>query len=126
MYAAIVKTMPGLPQSGWLSQTRLISHLESGGYRQTSTPMLFRHEERDIDFTLVVDDFGVKFQNDDDWDHLCAYLQLLYAIKPHPVGTQFLGFSIYHDRTARTITLSYPGYVKKLLACVRPYRCRTC
>ena len=66
MYAAIVKTMPGLPQSGWLSQTRLIDHLGSGGYRQTSTPMLFRHEERDIDFTLVVDDFGVKYKLDAD------------------------------------------------------------
>ena len=59
MYCAIVKTMPGLPQSGWLSQTRLIAHLLSGGYRQTATPMLFRHEERDIDFALVVDDSGV-------------------------------------------------------------------
>jgi len=121
MYAAIVKTMPGLPQSGWLSQTRLIDHLGSGGYRQTSTPMLFRHEERDIDFTLVVDDFGVKYKLDADWDRLCAHLRLMYDIKPHPVGTQFLGFSIHHDRTARTLSMSYPGYIQKLLAHVRPH-----
>jgi hypothetical protein len=36
------------------------------------------------------------------------------------VGTQFLGFSIYHDRTARTLTMSYPGYISKLIARVRP------
>jgi len=120
MYADIVKTMPGLPQSGFLSQTRLISHLSSGGYRQTATPMLFRHVERDIDFTLVVDDFGIKYQHDADWDHLCSHLRLLYAIKPHPVGSQFLGFTIVHDRRARTISLSYPGYIASLLARVRP------
>ena len=83
--------------------------------------MLFRHEERDIDFTLVVDDFGVKYKLDADWDHLCAHLHLLYDIKPHPVGTQFLDFSIHHDRTARTLSMSYPGYIQKLLARVRPH-----
>ena len=62
IFADIIRTMPGLPQSGFYSQQRLIAHLATGGYYQTFTPMLLRHETRDIDFTLVVGDFGVKYK----------------------------------------------------------------
>ena len=38
VYANIVKTVPGLKNSGLLSQNRLIRHLASCGYHQTATP----------------------------------------------------------------------------------------
>jgi hypothetical protein len=82
--------------------------------------MLFRHETRDVTFCLAVDDFGVKYSKAEDLDHLVQCLSRLYHVKSHPEGTQYLGFTIVHDRTARTITLSYPGYIAKLLAQVRP------
>jgi hypothetical protein len=43
VYANIVKTVPGLKNSGLLSQNRLIRHLASCGHHQTATPTLFRH-----------------------------------------------------------------------------------
>ena len=116
----IHKTIAGLPQSGLLSQNRLITLLNSGGYFETATPMLFRHTSRPIDFTLVVDDFGIKYHHRDDFDHLVALLGTLYGVKPHPVGTNFLGYTIVHDRVHRTITMSYPGYISSLLDRVRP------
>jgi hypothetical protein len=73
--AGIVKTVAGLPQSGLLSQLRLISHLNSCGYYETSTPMLFKHATRDITFVLVVDDFGVKYDRLSDYQHLVDSLQ---------------------------------------------------
>jgi hypothetical protein len=60
VHANIVKTAPGLKNSGLSSQNRLIRHLASCGHHQTATPMLFRHHSRGVSFTLVVGDFGVK------------------------------------------------------------------
>ena len=120
VYADIVKTVAGLPQSGLLSQLRLISHLNSYGYYETSTPMLFRHETLDIQFVLVVDDFGIKFDKKKDFDHLVDCLTDMYDVTVSPVGQRFLGFEIDYDKAARIMTLSLPGYIAKLLATVCP------
>jgi hypothetical protein len=34
-----------------------------------NTPGLWRHESHHLTFTLVVEDFGVKFVNKEDVDH---------------------------------------------------------
>ena len=99
VYADIVKTVPGLKNSGLLSQNRLIRHLATCGYHQTATPMLFRHATRDISFTLVVDDFGVKYTALSDYNHLKSSLELLYKVTSSPIGTRCLGFDIDYDRT---------------------------
>ena len=112
--------MYGLPQAGLLSQLQLVSLLYEAGYHQTSTPMLFHHATRDVTFCLVVDDFGVKYSKVADLEHLVDCLSQLYHVKSHPTGTSYLGFTVAHDRVARTITLSYPSYIAKLLAQVRP------
>ena len=46
VFADTVKTIPGLKQSGLLSQQRLVTQLNLFGYYQTATPMLFRHKSR--------------------------------------------------------------------------------
>ena len=124
VYADIIKTVAGLPQSGLLSQLRLISHLNSCGYYETSTPMLFRHETRDITFVLTVDDFGVKYEHLSDYTHLVDSLSLLYQVTVEPVGKQYLGFDINYDESARIMTLSLPGYIAKLLATICPDGCK--
>jgi hypothetical protein len=71
VYFEIRRCMYGLPQAGRLSQIRLIEHLARHGYRQCpNTPCLFRHRSRDIIFSLVVDDFGVRYGSQSDIDHL--------------------------------------------------------
>ena len=47
-------------------------------------------------------------------------LSNIYHCKAHPIAYQFLGFALYHDRAARTLDLSYPGYVDALLTRLRP------
>ena len=65
--ARIDKGIYGLPQAGILARQRLVHHLGTVGYYPCpSTPSLFRHPERDLAFTLVVDDFGVKYQSRSD------------------------------------------------------------
>jgi hypothetical protein len=112
--------MYGLKEAGKLSQDRLLSHLASHGFHQTPTPCLFRHVSRDIVFALVVDDFGVKYHHRKDFDYLVSTLSLLYHVKAHPVSTKFLGFSLHHNRSLKTLSLSYPGYISTLLTRLRP------
>jgi hypothetical protein len=42
-------------------------------------PGLWYHELRPISFTLMVDDFGVKYENKDDVDRLGAGIKTTYA-----------------------------------------------
>jgi hypothetical protein len=44
LFCDVLKTVPGLPQSGlFLSQLRLVALLTQHGFSETTTPMLFRH-----------------------------------------------------------------------------------
>jgi hypothetical protein len=112
--------MYGLKEAGKLSNFRLVSLLSSAGFIETRTPCLFRHLTHPIAFVLVVDDFGVKYQNRDDFDFLVSSLSRLYQVKAHPVATKFLGFALAHDHEQRTMTLSYPGCINSLLFRLRP------
>ena len=61
-YAEIRKCMYGLKEAGYLSNLELKRVLAKEGYIPSQfTPGLFTHKTRDIAFSLVVDDFGVKY-----------------------------------------------------------------
>ena len=109
------KGMYGLPQAGLLAQNRLITHLATHGYHQTKATCLFRHETNGTDFSLVVDDFGVKYSNKSGAQHLIDTLQQLYIITIDWTGSKYLGFSIVFDHDRHTVDLSMPGYIDKVL-----------
>ena len=104
--------MYGLPQVGLLAQQRLIAHLAKSEYIQSPViPCLFRHPTNGVTFVLVVDDFGVKFQNAAGRDHFLDTLRSLYAITVDEKGSQYLGMCIKHDKKLATISISMPGYI---------------
>jgi hypothetical protein len=110
------KGIYGLPQAGRLAQERLIAHLSNHGYYQTRTAGLFRHKQNSIAFSLVVDDFGIKYHNKIDAEHLLATLRELYTITEDWATEQkYVGITIKHDVTNNIMTLSMPGYVDKAL-----------
>lgn len=111
----VSKGMYGLPQAGLLAQQRLIEHLATHGYTQTDTPCLFRHSSNGTMFTLVVDDFGVKYTTKDGVQHLITTLQLLYEIKINWAGTTYIGFHIQFTSDNSSVSLSMPGYIAKVL-----------
>lgn len=117
VYIEINKSIYGLPQSGRLSQDRLIKHLKQHDYYQCpNTPALFRHKSKNFAFTLVVDDFGIKYSDEADLDEFLDVLKLQYEITEDRNDTQkYVGLTIAHDRVNDTITLSMPGYVEKAL-----------
>ncbi len=71
VYCEIQKGMYGLPQAGIIAQQLLDERLQKHGYRQSqTTPGLWKHDTRPISFSLVVDDFGVKYVGKENTQHL--------------------------------------------------------
>ena len=113
--------MYGLPQAGILAQQRLIRHLAKAGYKQCpNVPCLFTHDNNGIAFTLVVDDFGIKYQNKESAEHLINTLKELYPITIDWTGNKYLGISLEFDNSNQSVTLSIPGYIDKLLQRFQP------
>ena len=75
----IRKGMYGLKQAGRIANDRLKQHLNTYGYVPcTYTPVLFTHTSRKRSFAFCVDDFGVKYTDKADAQHLLACLEKLY------------------------------------------------
>ena len=107
--------MYGLPQAGYLAQQKLIEHLRKHQYHQTDTPCLFRHSSNGTTFALVVDDFGVKYTDKAAAQHLIEALKEIYDIKIDWTGAKYIGFTIQFNRLLKTVTLSMPAYIAKVL-----------
>ena len=62
MWLEIRKAIYGLPQAGILANKQLQEKPQPHGYYEVAhTPELWRHVARQVQFSLVVDDFGVKY-----------------------------------------------------------------
>jgi hypothetical protein len=112
----ILTGMYGLAQAGRIAQEILISKLQESGYHMAdNVRCLFVHETRPISFTLTVDDFGVKYEKEEDLQHLVATLEKVYKIKINTKGDKYLGMNLKWDYEERTVEVSIDGYIKKLL-----------
>ncbi len=76
---------------------------------------MWYHESRPITFTLVVDDFGVKYVNKDDVDHLIASIKKDYMLTEDWTGNLYCGIQLNWDYVKRTVDISMLGYIKKKL-----------
>jgi hypothetical protein len=73
--------MYGLPQVGLLANELLEKCLNKHGYQQSKlVPGLWKHDTRRIQFTLVVDDFGVKYIDKERAQHLKNALKEHYKL----------------------------------------------
>jgi hypothetical protein len=112
----IRKGMYGLPQAGILAHDRLVEHLARHGYvKAPHTAGLFRHVTRPIQFTLVVDNFGVKYTGTENAQHLIDTLQALYTITIDWDGTRYLGLTLAWNYEHRTLDMSMPDYIDQAL-----------
>ena len=77
----IEKGMPDLKQAGKIANDQLNTHMKRYGYAPVPrTPTLWRHVTRPTIFTLVVDNFGIKYESLQDANHLLNALSNLYGI----------------------------------------------
>jgi len=107
----------GLPQAGILANKRLRRKLAPFGYYEcVNTPGLWYHVSRPISFTLVVDDFGVKFVGKEHADHLIASIKSTYKkLTEDWTGSLYCRITLDWDYVGRTVDISMPGYIKKKL-----------
>ncbi len=90
--------------------------MKEHGYKQSKIiPGLWGHDTRDITFTLVVDDFGVKYIAKADALHLADTLKQNYKITEDWSGRKYIGLTFDWDYENRKVHLSMPGYVHKTL-----------
>jgi hypothetical protein len=109
--------MYGLPQAGILANQLLTKRLlEPQGYYQCRhTPGLWRHKWRPILFSLVVDDFGVKYAGREHVDHLIASVEKHYAFSKDWEGKLYCGIHIQWNYKKGTVDLSMLGYIAATL-----------
>ncbi len=118
VYVKICKGMYGLPQAGRIANDQLIPILAKAGYHQKEhTPGLSVHEWQPISFSLVVDDFGIKYVGKEHAKHLIQTLETHYTISQDWEGKTYLGLTLEWDYKNKTVDLSMPGYIEKALQC---------
>eukprot|EP00804_Cyclotella_cryptica_P011478 CCRYP_016405-RA/>CCRYP_016405-RA protein AED:0.32 eAED:0.32 QI:0/0/0/1/0/0/3/0/516 len=115
VYMEIRRAMYGLPQAE-------VIH----------TPGLWKHTTRPVSFTLVVDNFGIKYVGKEHADHLLNALKQHYTLEIDWSGTLYCGIALQWDYLNKTVDISMPGYIKKVLQRFRhecskpqhsPYQC---
>ena len=116
VYIMATKGMYGLPQAGLIANELHKTRLNKHGYRQSKlVPGLWKHDTRPIQFTLVIDDFGVKYVGTEHVHHLIKVLEQHYEIKCNWSGQRYIGITLDWDYQRQQVHLKIPGYIKKAL-----------
>ena len=115
VYMEFWKGMPVLKQAGRIAQDRLINHLAKYGYAPVAhTPSLWKQRIRNIAFTLVVDNFGIKYVGKNHLSHLLNAIHNLYTVTVNMTGSKYLGLTLEYY-TDGIVYISMPGYIKTAL-----------
>jgi hypothetical protein len=95
IYCEIQKGMYGLPQAGIIAQQLVKERLQKHGYHQSqTTPGLWKHDTCPISFSLVVNDFGVKYVGKENAQHLLGTVRHYYKCSCNWKGEQYCGLTL--------------------------------
>ncbi len=86
-----------------------------GYFKHVNTPGLWYHKSRPILFTFVVNDFGIKYVNKKDVDHLVASINSTYKLTEDWTGNLYCSIALDWYYVNRTVDILMPGYIKKKL-----------
>ena len=102
VFLEIRRAVWGLPQAGILANKLLRKRLKPHGYYEcVNTPGLWRHATRPITFTLVVDNFGVKYVGKEHAEHLINCLkEETYKLTEDWTGNLYCGILLRWDYKA--------------------------
>ena len=110
--------MCGLPQAGNIANKQLQEHsAKYGFFPVTHTPGLWHHTTRNIFFTTVVQDIGIKYnaKNKDDNQHLLAALKDKNTITDIWGGFLYCRLTLKWNHNRRYMEILMQGYVKETL-----------
>jgi hypothetical protein len=95
VYIEIQKGMYGLKQAGLVANQLIQTRLAPFEYYPARhTPGLWLHNTRPISFTLVVDDFAVKYVSKQHAEHLRNALLKTYELTTDWAGTVYSGVNL--------------------------------
>jgi len=116
IYCEIRKGMYCLPQAGIIAQELLQERLAKVGYHQSQIiPGLWTHKTRNTCFTLVIDDFAIKYMKKEDAQHPIDALEKDYTISNDWDVTKYIGLTIDWDYVKRKVYIHMPGYLLKAM-----------
>jgi hypothetical protein len=108
--------MYGLPQVEIIAQELLQECLAKVGYHQSKfIPRIWTHKTRKICFTLVVDNFAIKYTKIEDAQHLINALKKDCNITDNWDTTKYIGLTIKWDYANCKVHMHMPGYLSKAL-----------
>ena len=106
IYIKITKGMYELKQASVLAYNNLVKNLKDHGYAPIPHSVgLWRHNSRPLTFCLCVDDFGIKYENKADADHLLAAFRQFTPSPPIDLGNISAG-SISIDTMMKVTSIS--------------------
>ncbi len=115
VYCETRKGIYGLPQAGLIAQELLEQQLSKVGYSQSKIiPGLWTHETRQTCYTLVVDNFAIKFTKMEDAQHLIEALKQDYTITIDWGATKYIELTIDWDYNKGQVHVHMPGYLDKV------------
>ena len=108
--------MYGLPHAGIIDQKLIEERLEKHGYLQSDkTTGFWKHDTQPISFTVIVDDFGVKYVGKKHANYLISVLKKYYTVAEYWAGEKYGCTTLDWDYTKRQVHLSMPENVKNFL-----------
>jgi hypothetical protein len=111
IYIEVRGGMYGLPQAGRLAHDEPVTY----------TPGLWVNIKRKISFTLVVDDFGIKYDlSNNNLKHLIYALEQKYTITVDMTGNLFCGVTLDWNYDKGEVKCSMPGAIPKFLEKTTP------
>jgi len=115
-YVKIKGGMYGRKQAAILAYKQLATNLELHGYYPfPNTTGLWKHKTRRTIFWLCVNDFGIKYYNDNDKNHLLTALKHFYKVSMDNEGRNYCGLTLNWNYEAGYVDIAMPGYIKDLL-----------
>ena len=105
----------GLPQAGSLANQQLRRYLAPAGYYEVAhTPGLWKHITRPVQFSLVVDNFDVKYVGKEHAVHLICTLRKHYdSVSKDWKGILYCGITLEWNYIKRWLDISMPGISKR-------------
>jgi hypothetical protein len=117
VYIEIRKGRYGLKQADLLANQLLQTRLAPFGYYPARyTPGIWLHKNRPISFTLVVDDFAVKYVGKHHAEHLRNAILRTYELTTDWTTTVCSGMTLKWDYNKRICDISMPEYVSNILS----------
>ena len=112
-YIKISKGMYGLKQGSIIANQDLQQHMSVYSYRPVQcTTGLWKHDNKDTIFSLVVDDFLVQYSSEEDAENFLHALRQKYKITVDRNSKKYIGINLKWDYIKRTVEISMPEYVK--------------